>query len=160
MRKRLTAILLALCVFASVLIGVPAAGAENYTAYVIANTLAVHQFPDNSSKLVAALGFGASLTCTAVIDGWAQVRGDNGTVGYCALSDLSASNPNVLNIAVSINAASAPAYLLPSTDIPASVLLPKGTTYIAVAVTRDNLWVRLKSGNYYGYVEAKYLTAR
>ena len=158
MRKRLTALMLALCVFAGVFLGVPAAQAESYPVYVVANAMAVYQQPDASSKAIAALGFGANLTCTAVNGSWAQVRSDSGATGFCALSSLSVSNPNTLNIAVSISAANTPVYLLPSTSIAPSMRLPKGGAYTAVAITRDNLWVRLKNGNYYGYVEAKYLT--
>ena len=159
MRRRLIALVLALCVFAGVLIHAPVArAAESYTVYVISNTLPVYQSPSTSSKLLGTMGFGESMTCVAENSGWAMVRNAAGATGYCAFDCLSAANPNTMNVAASINTANAPLYKIPSASSKIWMRLPKGATFTAVAMTRDNNWVRLKNGNYYGYMQAKYLT--
>ena len=158
MMKRLTAMVLALCVFAGVFFHAPAAKADSYTAYVISNTMRVYKSASTSSKLLGTLPFGVNLTCTAVSGNWAKVRNSSGTVGYCALSSLSASNPNTLNVIASINKSDTPIYKVPSTSAAVWLKLKKGVSLTAVAMTRDNTWVRLKNGKYYGYVQAKYLT--
>ena len=158
MMKRLMALVTALCVFAGVFFTVPAALAENTTMYVVSNTLAVYVTPDTSAKKLGTIGFGESLTCTATSGNWAKVKNAAGATGYCALNSLSASNPNTMNVTAVINAANTPIYKIPSESAAVWLKLNKGTTFTAVAMTRDNTWVRLKNGKYYGYVQAKHLS--
>ena len=158
MMKRLTAMVLALCVFAGVFFHVPAARADGYTVYVISNTMPVYSSASATSRKLGTMGYGISLTCTAVSGAWAQVRNSSGTTGYCAVNALSTSNPNTLNIATTINAANTPIYRLPSTGTAVWQRLEKDSTFTAVAMTRDNTWVRLKNGKAYAYVQAKYLS--
>ena len=159
MKKRLTAMVLALCVFASVFLGMPAArAAEGSTVYVVANTLPVYQSASTSSKLLGTMGFGQDMTRLAENGNWAMVRNAAGAIGYCANDALSVTSPNTMNVTASINTANAPLYKVPSASTAIWMRLPKGATFTAVAMTRDNDWVRLKNGNYYGYMQAKYLT--
>ena len=158
MKRRLIAMMLALCVFAGVLFCAPVASAESYTVYVISNTLVVYQSANTSAKKIGTMGFGSTLTCTAVSGDWAKVQNSSGASGFCAVSSLSTSNPNTLNISASINTANTPIYKVPSTSAGVWMKLKKGSTFTAVAVTRDNTWVRLKNGSAYGYVQAKYLS--
>ena len=159
MKKRLIAMVLALCVFAGVMLDVPAArAASGYAVYVVSNTLKVYQTPSTSAKLMGTMGYGESMTCIAVSGSWAMVRNASGTTGYCAFDALATSNPNTLNVAARINTANAPLYRIPSTGSAVWMKLPKGASFTAVAMTRDNNWIRLKNGNYYGYMQAKYLT--
>ena len=158
MRKRLTALVLALCVFAGVFFHVPAARADSYTVYVISNTMPVYSSSSTASKLLGTMGYGVNLTCTAVSGDWAQVRNSSGTLGYCAVESLSTSNPNTLNILTTINTANTPIYKIPSATAAVWQKLKKGSAFTAVAMTRDNAWVRLKNGSAYAYVQAKYLS--
>ena len=159
MRKRLIALVLALCVFAGVMLDVPAAqAASSYAVYVITNTLKVYQTPSTSAKLLSTMGFGEKMTCVTVSGDWAMVRNASGAQGYCKFDALATADPNTLNVAAKINTANAPLYKLPSTSTAVWMKLPKGSSFTAVAMTRDNDWIRLKNGNYYGYMQAKYLT--
>ena len=159
MKKRLTALTLALCVFAGVFLGVPAAWAESYTVYVISNTLPVYQASSETAKKLGTMAFGESMTCVSTTSsGWAKVKNTAGATGYCKTSGLSATNPNTMKVTASINTANTPVYKKPATDAKVWLKLKKGATYTAVAMTRDNAWVRLKNGKYYGYVQAKYLS--
>ena len=159
MRKRLAALVLALCIFAGVFIDVPAArAAESYTVYVVSNTLPVYKSASAASKLLGTMPYGTDMTCIAVNGSWATVRNSAGTVGYCAAASLSTADPNTLNVKASVNAANAPLYKVPSADTAVWKKLAKGSSFTAVAITPDNNWVRLRNGKYYGYMQAQYLT--
>jgi len=160
MKKRLTAILLALCLMLG--IGMPAAPtsarADSYTVYVISNTLKVYNKASTSGKLLGTMAFGESMTCLATNDSWAAVKNSAGKIGYCKLSSLATSNPNNINTKAYITSNNIPVYRKPDTGADVMMKLKKNSCYTAVAITRDGNWVRLKNGKYYGYVQTKYVS--
>lgn len=159
MKKRLTAILLLLLVLLSAALPAAPARAESYTVYVIENTLKVYSKVSTSSSVLGTMSYGESMTCLATNQSWAAVKNSSGQIGYCRISSLSTSNPNTLNKTAYINSANVPVYRKPSTSSSVMMTLKKNSKYTAVAVTEDQNWVRLKNGNYYGYVQAKYISA-
>lgn len=160
MKKRLTAILLALCLMLG--IGLPAAPssarAESFTVYVVSNTLKVYNKISTSGKLLGTMSYGESMILLATSGSWARIRNSAGAVGYCKLSGLSTVNPNRLSEKVYINASDVKVYRKPSTSAGVMQVLKKNSSYTAVAITEDGGWVRLKNGNYYGYVQSKYIS--
>lgn len=160
MKKRLTAILLALCLMLG--IGMPAAPtsarADSYTVYVTSNTLKVYNKVSTSGKVLGTMSFGESMTCMATSDDWAAVKNSAGKIGYCKISGLSTANPNNINAKAYITASNVPVYRKPDTGAGVMMKLKKNSSYTAVGITRDGSWVRLKNGKYYGYVQAKHVS--
>lgn len=159
MRKRLTAILLALCLMISILPAAAPAHAASFTVYVISNTLPVYKGVSTSSTVLGTMSFGENATCIAYNNSWAAVQNNAGQIGYCAITGLSNVNPNNLSKAAYITAGNIPIYRKPSTSSGVMAKLRLNSKYTAVAVTPDKNWVRLQNGKYYGYVQSKYVSA-
>ena len=156
MKKKLLALLLALCmVFA---LAPVAAQAATFTVYVVSNTAKVYSKISTASSVLGTLSFGESMTCLATNSGWAAVKNSKGAIGYCKISSLSNVNPNTLSQKAYVSGDSVPVYRRPETSAPVMMKLKRGSSYTAVAVTKDGAWARLKNGNYYGYVQTKYLS--
>lgn len=158
MKKRLLALMLAICLFTAAGLLEPGACAENYTVYVVSNTLKAYKRASTSSGTLGTLAFGESMTCLATSSGWAAVKNSKGAIGYCKISGLSNVNPNTLNTKAYINAANTPVYRRPDTGSAVMTRLKLNSSYTAVAVTKDGAWARLKNGGSYGYVQVKYLS--
>ena len=159
MNKRLTAILLALCLFIGILPAVQSANAASFTVYVISNTLPVYKGVSTSSKVLGTMAFGENATCIAYNNSWAAVQNSAGQIGYCAISGLSNVNPNTLSKTAYITASNVPVYRKPSTSSGVMMKLKLNSKYTAVAVTPDKNWIRLQNGKYYGYVQSQYISA-
>lgn len=159
MMKRLMALMLALCVCAGLLADMPAARAASYAVYVVSNTLKVYKSASASSQCLGTMAYGEKMSCLAVSGKWAKVQNDAGAVGYCDFAALSTADPNTMNVSVTVSSANAPLYKKPDTGTAVWMKLKKGAKYTAVAMTRDNQWVRLKNGKYYGYIQAKHLSS-
>ena len=156
MKKKLLALLLSLCLLLTLL---PAAAqAATYTVYVVSNTLKVYSRISTASSVLGTMAYGESMTCLATNSGWAAVKNSKGAIGYCKISSLSNVNPNTLNQKAYINADGVPVYRRPETSSAVMMKLKRNASYTAVAMTKDGNWVRLKNGNYYGYVQTKYLS--
>ena len=159
MMKRLIALALALCVlWGDLPCASPRARAAGATVYVVSNTLSVYKSASESSKRLGTMSYGESMTRVSASGEWTKVQNGAGATGYCRSDGLSNSDPNNINISARITAANTPVYKKPSTDADVWMKLKKDSTYTAVAMTRDNAWVRLKNGKYYGYVQAKRLS--
>lgn len=159
MKKRLTAILLALCLFIGILPAAEPANAASFAVYVISNTLPVYKGVSTTSKVLGTMSFGESMTCIAYNNSWAAVQNSKGQIGYCKITGLSNVNPNTLSKTAYITAANVPVYRKPATTAGVMMKLSKNSKYTAVAVTPDKNWVRLQNGKYYGYVQAQYVSA-
>lgn len=159
MKKKLTALLLALCLFIGILPAVQPASAASFTVYVISNTLPVYRQVSTSSTLMGTMSFGESMTCIAYNNSWAAVQNSKGQIGYCKIAGLSNVNPNTLSKTAYITASNVPVYRKPATTSGVMMKLPKNSKYTAVAVTPDKNWIRLQNGKYYGYVQSQYVSA-
>ena len=159
MKKKLTALLLALCLFIGILPAVQPASAASFTVYVISNTLPVYKKVSTSSGLMGTMSFGENMTCIAYNDSWAAVQNAKGQIGYCQIAGLSNVNPNTLSKTAYITASNVPVYRKPTTSAGVMMKLSKNSKYTAVAVTPDQNWVRLQNGKYYGYVQSQYVSA-
>lgn len=159
MKKRLTALLLALFLFIGILPAAVPAKAASFTVYVISNTLPVYSKVSTSSSLLGTMSFGENATCIAYNNSWAAVQNAKGQIGYCKITGLSNVNPNTLSKAAYITASNVPVYRKPTTDAGVMMKLSKNSKYTAVAVTPDKGWVRLQNGKYYGYVQTQYVSA-
>ena len=158
MKKRLFALVLAICLFAATGLLHSGARAESYTVYVVSNTLKVYKRASTSSGTLGTMAFGESMTCLAANSGWAAVKNSKGAIGYCKISGLSNVNPNTLNTKAYIKSASTPVYRRPDTGSAVMAKLKQNSSYTAVAVTKDGNWARLKNGSAYGYVQVKHLS--
>ena len=158
MKKRiLAALMLILFCFACTVELLPAQAAAK-KVYVVANTLKIYKKASGSSKTIATLSYGQSLSLLATSGAWAKVKG-GGKIGFCKKSALSTRNPNSLSKTVYINTANTKVYQCPSTSSKVLMKLKLNSRYKAVAKTVDGKWYRLKNGSYYGYVPVKYTSA-
>lgn len=160
MKNRCTALLVLVCMLFSLASMCSAAVAESITVYVASNTLKIYQKATSSSKVLGTMAFAEKMTCTATKGSWAQVKNSDGSVGYCKKSGLTTDDPNTLSEEVYLNKSGVKVYRKPSTgaDVMTTVNDNLATTYIAVAVTEDGDWIRLRNGKYYGYAQAKYVS--
>lgn len=159
MKKKLTALLLALCLLIGYLPEVQPAKAASFTVYVISNTLPVYSKVSTSSSLMGTMSFGESMTCLATSNSWAAVQNARGQIGFCSIAGLSNVNPNNLSKTAYITANNVPVYRKPTTTSGVMMKLSKNSKYTAVAVTADKNWVRLQNGRYFGYVQSQYISA-
>ena len=156
MKKKALSLLLILCMVLA--LAPVTAQAATFTVYVVSNTVKVYSKISTSSSVLGTMSYGESMTCLATNSGWAAVKNSKGAIGFCKISALSNVNPNTLSQKAYINGDSVPVYRRPETSAPVMMKLKRGSSYTAVAITKDGSWVRLKNGNYYGYVQTKYLS--
>lgn len=128
------------------------------TVYIVSNTLKAYKTASTSSKVLGTMSYGESMTLLATSGKWARIRNASGAVGYCLLNGLSTQNPNSLNKKIYINANKVKVYRKPATSSGVMMTLKLNSSYTAVAVTSDGNWTRLKNGQYYGYVQSKYVS--
>lgn len=159
MKKRLTALLLVLCLSIGILPAAKPAKAASFTVYVISNTLPVYKGVSTSARVLGTMSFGESLICIAYNSSWAAVQNAQGQIGYCKITGLSNVNPNTLRKTAYITANNVPIYRKPSTSSGVMMKLKLNSKYAAVAVTPDKNWVRLQNGRYFGYVQSQYISA-
>lgn len=156
MKKRLLAVLMAICTLLGCL---PCAVAEGYKVYIIANNLKVLERASSSADNLGTMAYGQSLTCLAVNGDWAKVENADGEIGYCKAEYLSTENPNTLEEKIYIREDGVKVYRRPTTSAGVMMTLMQNDSYTCVAITEDGSWVRLKNGKYYGYVKAKYISS-
>ncbi len=131
---------------------------DTHTIYVTANTLNVYTAPDATSASLGVMSYGESLLCSGVSNGWAQVKNNDGSVGYCQESGISTADPNTLSQNVYINADNVPVYRKATTGSDVMMYLPKNACYPVRAITKDGAFYRMQNGVYFGYVESKYIS--
>lgn len=159
MKKRLLALVMALCLLAGVLPAGLSARAEVFTVYVVSNLLTAHKTPSTSSKSLGVMSYGEAFRCLGVSGSWARIQNSSGAIGYCLKSGLSTNNPNKYNNKIYINTAGVKVYAKPSTSARVMMKLAKNSSYTARAITTDGKWYRLQNGKYYGYVPSQYVSA-
>ncbi|MGN0185429.1 MAG: SH3 domain-containing protein [Aristaeellaceae bacterium] len=158
MKRKFIAVLLLVCVLASLIPAELSALAASQTVYVTANTLPVYKTYSTSSKVLGTMSYGESMTLLATNSSWAYVKNSSGATGYCKLSGIGTSNPNKYSEKIYINSSNVKVYKKPDTSSGVMMTLSKNASYTAVAKTPDNEWARLKNGSAYGYVQMKYIS--
>lgn len=154
MKKRLIALLLALCILIGTgVISAPAL-AESIKVYVAVNTLPVYNRVSGSTVTLGTMSFGEEMTCVAVNGSWACVKNASGAVGYCKTEGLTNINPNKYNTTVYAKAAGVKVYKKPDTSSSVLKVLALNDSYTGVAITPDSKWIRMKNGSTYGYALA------
>ena len=126
------------------------------TVYISANTLVAYSSPSTSSKNLGTMSYGESMTLLDVDGSWAKIQNSSGAVGYCKLDGLTTVNPNNLNATIYVTETGAKLYAKPTTSANVLGALKQNAQYTCVAVTTDNVWLRLKNGSAYGYLLADF----
>ena len=150
-----------LCATAALLLALsalPALGQSYKTGYVIDNTMPVYQMPHRLSKTLGVMAYGQSVKVVAWQNGWAKVKNGDSEVGYCDLSSLSPNNPNTLNRDAYVKEGGTYVHSRPGTGYKRIATVSAGERLTAVAMTRDEKWVRVFSGKRYGYVQSSALS--
>lgn len=131
----------------------PFAAAANVetTVYVSANTLKIYK-STKSTKSISTACYGESLTRLEVSGEWAKVRNAKGTVGYCK-NELTTIDPNTLNQTMYVQTEKCPVYTRPVEGSNRRGTLHRNDTVTAVAMTGDEMWLRVQQDGNYGYVE-------
>ncbi|MFQ7108225.1 MAG: hypothetical protein ACLRQ4_24035 [Neglectibacter timonensis] len=136
----------------------PAAFAVNEIAvYVSANTVKVDISPNPSSTVLGIMSYGENMLCTAVKSDWAQVKNDAGAIGYCKKSSLTTKDPNVYNKTIYVQRSGIPVYNKPVTSSKQLGRLKLNAKLNGIAITKDHAWIRVQSGNHFGYVPTAYM---
>ncbi len=159
MKKRLIALLLALCIAVGTGVFAVPAVAEAIKVYVSANTLPVYSRANTQSSRMGTMSFGESMTCVAVNKDWACVKNTSGAVGYCKTAGLTNINPNKYSVPVYAAADGVKVYAKPDTSSAVLKVLKLNDSFTGVAVTSDGKWFRLKNGSTYGYVLSSTMAA-
>lgn len=140
----------------AVMLTVPAT-AESIKVYVSESTLKCYSAASSSSKQVATLGYGESVSCIALDGEWAQVQAENGATAFCRVSGLTTTDPNTGLLTAYVVSGGANAYSRPGTSYK-SAALEGGTKLTVVALTPDKSWCRVKKSGNYAYIRASDLT--
>ena len=126
------------------------------TVYISANTLVAYSSPSTSSKNLGTMSYGERMTLLGVDGSWAKIQNSSGAVGYCKLDGLTIENPNSLNTTIYVTETGAKLYAKPTTSATVLGTLKQNAKYTAVAMTTDKVWLRLKNGSSYGYLQTDY----
>lgn len=159
MKKRMIALLIALCIIIGTGVIQTPALAASVKVYVSANTLPVYNRVSGQTVLLGTMSFGESMTCLAVNNNWACVKNASGAIGYCKTSGLTNINPNKYSVKLYANASNVKVYAKPDTSSSVLKTIGLNDSYIGVAITSDSKWIRLKNGSSYGYVLAPQMSA-
>lgn len=127
------------------------------TAYVKTNSLKVYASASASSEKLVKLNFGESVTYIKKKGSWAKVRLSDGRVGFCALSGLTAKDPNGKEKTYYAKSDGVQAHARTSASSDALAEFGQNDAVKVVAVTGDSKWYRVKLDGGYGYVEASKL---
>ena len=154
MKKRLIALLLALCIIIGTGVIAAPAMAESIKVYVAVNTLPIYNRVSGSTVTLGTMAFGEEMTCVAVNGSWACVKNASGEVGYCKTEGLTNVNPNRYNTKVYAKSGGVKVYKKPDTSSSVLKVLALNDSYTGVAITPDSKWIRMKNGSTYGYALA------
>lgn len=160
MKKRLTALLLALCIAMGAMLVATPAVAAGITVYVSSNTLPVYNRISGRTVLLGTMSFGEEMLCVAVNKDWACVKNSSGAIGYCKTEGLTNVNPNKYSVRLYANASGVKVYDKPDTSSAVLKKLNLNDVYTGVAITNDSKWIRLKNGSSYGYVLAPQMSTQ
>ena len=133
------------------------ATAESIKVYVSESTLKCYSAASSSSKQVATLGYGESVSCIALNGDWAQVQAENGATAFCRIGGLTTSDPNTGSLTAYVVSGGANAYSRPGTSYK-SAALEGGMKLTVVALTPDKSWCRVKKSGSYAYMRVSDLT--
>ena len=133
------------------------AAAESIKVYVSESTLKCYSAASSSSRHVATLGYGESVSCIAIDGGWAKVQADNGATAFCRIDGLTTVDPNVGSLTAYVVSGGANAYSRPGTSYK-SVALEGGMKLTVVALTPGKSWCRVKKSGNYAYMRVSDLT--
>ncbi|MBQ3575429.1 MAG: SH3 domain-containing protein, partial [Clostridia bacterium] len=126
--------------------------------YVCDNTLPVYAIADAASEKLGTMAYGEKLVLLSVNGSWAEVRNDAGVTGYCDISGLTYQNLNILSLKVYAVEDGVQVYSKPDTAFTVIKTANKNDSFTAVAVTIDELWLRVQTGSGYGYILAEDLS--
>ena len=153
---RLRRIVSLLVAWAALMTGLTAQAEK--TAYVKTNSVKVYASASSSSDKLGTLNFGESITYVSKKGDWAKVKSDDGRVGFCKLSALTAKNPNAAEKTVYAKSDGVKAYRRTSTSTDVLAKFDRNGAVGVVAVTGDGKWCRVKLDGGYGYVETARLS--
>lgn len=159
MKKRMIALMIALCIIIGTGVVQAPAFAASVKVYVSANTLPVYNRVSGQTVLLGTMSFGESMTCLAVNNNWACVKNASGAIGYCKTEGLTNIDPNKYSVKLYANASNVKVYAKPDTSSSVLKTIGLNDSYIGVAITSDSKWIRLKNGSSYGYVLAPQMSA-
>lgn len=128
------------------------------TAYVDATTVEVYAKPDAASARMGTMSFGQSVTLLNVDDGWAQVRSDAGSTGYCLYGGLTRNDPNTLRRACYAAKDGVPLYEGAWESATVLVTAELNASLMAVALSEDKLWARIQFSGGYAYARVEDLS--
>ena len=127
--------------------------------YVSANSLPVYQSASSTSTKLGTMSFGESLILMSVDDGWARVRNDSGSTGYCLYGGLTKTNPNTLQKAYYAASDGVKLYAQPSESASIIKTVAINTPVAVIALSEDGAWGRVNlGGSQYAYVAMKQLS--
>ncbi len=120
--------------------------------YADVDKLTVYASKSTSSKSMGTVGYGFPMELLDMSGKWAKVLNGAGQVGYCALSSLTAIDPNTYNETVCASVDGAKAYALPSTGSKMIWTLNSGGEVTLHAITKDGKWCRVSKNGVYAYM--------
>lgn len=152
MKGRILRVVCAMLAFVLTLCAQCAMADDDKVAYVCAVQLPIYAAPEKGAKQLDTVAYGESLNVYEVRGEVAQVRSSSGSVGYCAYSGLTATDPNQLELDAYVRSGGATIYMRPDTTCDSSVQANAGAVLQVVALTPDGKWARVQRGERFGYV--------
>lgn len=131
--------------------------AEGTTVYVAVNNQKFYKKPSESASVAGILGYGSSVVCTNIENDWAFVK-SGGETAYCPISGLMSTDPNAYSKAAYVKSTDAKFYRRPADSANAKAIAIN-TAVTVIAITPDEKWCRVESGDKTGYIKAAHLAA-
>lgn len=132
----------------------PAKTAEAYSADTLVR---LWEKSGGAGGTAGYLGYGEKVTCSALENGWAYVKGVS-AAGWCKAASLDTENPCSRSATLAVGEDGARAYALPSASARGIASLKAGTALKCVGITPDGKWCRVTAGGKYGYVRKSDMT--
>ena len=136
----------------------PESPAKTVDAYAADTLVRLWEKSGGTGGTAGYLGYGELVTCSALENGWAYVKGAS-AAGWCRATSLDTENPCSRSATLTVGEDGARAYALPAASARSIVSLKFGTALKCVGITPDGKWCRVTAGGKYGYVRKDDMTA-